>query len=179
MSAAPNDKDPWKGPVGKNGKLPPRGTPSANAAGSDSESPYNALSSKSFNYHFGCWKKALKDQKGKCMVCFDSTRNKHNTCDCPILKNLGFKTEKRTPSDTPHEAASRVATETPPSHGSTPSPAPALALAPPADSHQGSAVVPGAFSAATETMYDSGVEFDYKGKSEGVMYTVDKSKNTN
>ena len=95
------DKDPWKGPVGKDGKLPPRGPPSANAAGTDSKNPYDALSSKSFNYHFGRWNKALKEQKGKCMVSFDSARNKHNTCDCPILKNLGFKIEKRTQSDTP------------------------------------------------------------------------------
>ena len=39
------------------------------------------------------------------MVCFDSTQNEHNTCDCPILKNLGFKIEKQTPYDTPREAA--------------------------------------------------------------------------
>jgi hypothetical protein len=55
------NKDPWKGPVGKDGKPIPRGTPSANAAGTNSKSPYKALSSKSFNYRFGRWKKALKD----------------------------------------------------------------------------------------------------------------------
>jgi hypothetical protein len=114
------------------------------------------------------------------MVCFDSARNGLNTCDCPILKNLGFKIEKRTPSDTPpREAASHVVTETPPSHGSTPYLALAPAPAPPADSHQGSTVVPGMFLAATKTRYDSEDKFDYKGKSEGVVYTVDKSKNTN
>ena len=43
------DKDPWKGLVGKDGKSIPHGTPSVNAAGTDSESPYEALSSKSFN----------------------------------------------------------------------------------------------------------------------------------
>ena len=48
------NKDPWKGPVGKDGKPIPRGTSSANAAGTDSKSPYEALSSKSFNYLFGC-----------------------------------------------------------------------------------------------------------------------------
>jgi hypothetical protein len=47
------DKDPWKGPVGKDGKPMPRGTPSANVAGTDSKNPYEALSAKSFNYHFG------------------------------------------------------------------------------------------------------------------------------
>ncbi len=104
------NKDPWKGPVGKDGKPIPSGTPSANAAGTNSERPYEALSSKSFNYHFGRWKKSLKDQKGKCMICFDSARNKHNTCDCPIMKNLGFKIKKRSPSDTPRKAASQVAT---------------------------------------------------------------------
>jgi hypothetical protein len=50
--------------------IAPHPTPSANAAGSEGESPYDALSTKSFNYHFGRWKKALKEQKGKCMVCF-------------------------------------------------------------------------------------------------------------
>jgi hypothetical protein len=75
------DKDPWKGPVGKDGKPIHRGTPSANAVGTNSESPYEALSSKSFNYHFGRWKKALKEQKGKCMISFDTARNKHTTCD--------------------------------------------------------------------------------------------------
>ena len=45
------DKAPWKGPVGKDGKLAPRGTPSTNAGGSDLENAYKALASKSFNYH--------------------------------------------------------------------------------------------------------------------------------
>ena len=46
------DKDPWKGPIGKDGKIPCP-TPSANPAGSEGENPYNILSAKSFNYHFG------------------------------------------------------------------------------------------------------------------------------
>ncbi len=58
------DKDPWKGPVGKDGKLPPRGNPSADAARANSGDPYDALSKKSFNYHFGRWKKALKPKTG-------------------------------------------------------------------------------------------------------------------
>jgi hypothetical protein len=170
------DKDPWKGPVGKDGKPIPRGTPSANAAGTNSESPYEALSSKSFNYHFGRWKKALKEQKGKCMICFDTALNEHTACDCPIMKNLGFKIKKWSPSDTPPEAASRVATETP----STPAPAPAPTPTPPPpkDSQPGSAIVPGAFSAVTEpTYYDSGDEFNYEGKSDGAMY-AGNSKHT-
>ena len=115
------DKDPWKGPVGKDGK-PPCGNSSANAtAGTDSHTdPYDSLASKSFNYHFGRWKKALKEQKGKCMVCFASARNEHLTCDCPILWNLGYKLEKQSPSDNPRQAASRVATEPPPTQGTTP-----------------------------------------------------------
>ena len=42
---------------------------------------------------------------------------------------------------------------------------------PPKDSQPGSVVVPGAFSAVMETTYyDSGDEFNYKGKSDGAMY---------
>ncbi len=45
------DKDPWKGPVGRNGKVP-KGMSSANAAGTDSGDPYEVLAGKSFNHHF-------------------------------------------------------------------------------------------------------------------------------
>ncbi len=48
------DKDPWSGPVGKDGKVPRH--PSATAAGSslvDGENAYEALAGKSFAYHFG------------------------------------------------------------------------------------------------------------------------------
>ena len=92
------------------------------------------------------------------------------------MKNLGFKIDKRSPSDDPCEAASRVATET----LSTPAPAPAptLTTLPPKDSQPGSAIVPGAFSAVTEPTYcDSGDEFDYKEKSDGAMY-AGNSKHT-
>jgi hypothetical protein len=108
------------------------------------------------------------------MVCFDTARNEHNTCVCPVLKNLGFKIDKRTPSDNPRDAASRVMTEIPQSPA-LPAPAPTPSSAPPpasGDSQPGSMVAPGAFSAATE--YDSGDEFDYEGKSDGAMY-VNKS----
>ena len=170
------NKDPWKGPVGKDGK-PPRGNSSANAtAGTDSHTdPYDSLASKSFNYHFGRWKKALKEQKGKCMVCFASARNEHLTCDCPILLNLGYKLEKQSPSDNPRQAASRVATEPPPTQGTTPPPVPA----PPKDSQPGSAVVTGAFSAVNETSYDSGDKFYYEGKEDGAMYSADTNKSSN
>jgi len=49
------DKDPWKGPVGQDGKDPKR-TPSANTAGTDFGDPYDVLGGKSFNHHFGRWK---------------------------------------------------------------------------------------------------------------------------
>jgi hypothetical protein len=110
------------------------------------------------------------------MVCFDTARNKHNTCNCPIMKNLGFKIEKRSPLDNPCKAASQVVTEVP----STPAPAPAPTPAPPplGDSQPGFVVVPGAFSAVTETTYyNSGDEFDYEGKLDGAMY-VGNSKHT-
>jgi hypothetical protein len=52
-----------------------------------------------------------------------------------------------------------------------PAPAPTPAPPPPRDSQPDSAVVPGAFSAVTETTYyNSGDEFDYKGKSDGAIY---------
>ena len=46
-------RNPWKGLVGKDGKLAPRGTPSANAVVSDPENAYGAMAGKSFIYHFG------------------------------------------------------------------------------------------------------------------------------
>ena len=61
------------------------------------------------------------------MVCFGTARNPdHPTCDCPILRNLGFKLEKRTGSDSAaRDAASRVATDAGASAGPAPAPAPA------------------------------------------------------
>ena len=108
------------------------------------------------------------------MVCFDTARNEHNTCDCPVLKNLGFKIDKCTPSNNPCNAASRVVTEIP-QPPALPAPAPTPSSAPPpasGDSQLGSMVAPGAFSVATE--YDSGDKFNYEGKSDGAMY-VNKS----
>jgi hypothetical protein len=165
------DKDPWKGPVGKDGKAPVRGNPLANTADADSGDPYEALGGKSFNYHFGHWKKVLKTKKGACMVCFGLARNPdHLTCDCPILKNLGFKLLKCSCSDTSaHKVASRMARDTSlaPAKPTTPAPAPA----PPADTQPGTALVPGAFSVLTkQEYYDSGDEFDYKGKANCAMY---------
>jgi hypothetical protein len=106
------------------------------------------------------------------MICHGTARNpEHLTCDCPILKNLGYKIEKRSGSDTPaRDAASRVATDAGSATaglataGSAPAPAPT-------ESQPGSASAPGAFSASTEyEPYDSGDEFDYEGKAGGPMY---------
>jgi hypothetical protein len=159
------DKDPWKGPVGRDGKDPKR-TPSANTAGADSGDPYEVLGGKSFNHHFGRWKRALCAGLGTCMICHGTARNpEHLTCDCPILKNLGYKIEKRSGSDTPaRDVASRVATDAgSATAGSAPAPAPT-------ESQPGSASAPGAFSASTEhESYDSGDEFDNEGKAGGAM----------
>jgi hypothetical protein len=70
------DKDLFLGPMGKDGKVAQN--PSANAvvaAPRDGENVYKTLAAKSFNYHLGCWKKALSENKGKCMFCHDSVRN--------------------------------------------------------------------------------------------------------
>ncbi len=95
------DKDLFLGPVGKDGKVVQN--PSANAAATatgDGKNVYEELAAKSFNYHLGCWKNALLENKSKCMLCHNSARNtNHKTHDCPILKKLGFKLEKRTDSD--------------------------------------------------------------------------------
>jgi hypothetical protein len=74
------------------------------------------------------------------MVCFGTARNSdHPTCDCPILRNLGFKVEKRSGSDSAaRDAASRVATDAGASAGSAPTPAPAA----PVDTQPGSASSP-------------------------------------
>jgi hypothetical protein len=150
------DKDPWKGPVGRDGKVP-KGTSSANVAGADSGDPYEVLAGKTFNHHFGRWKRALRVENGKrglCMICHGTARNPdHPTCDCPILKNLGYKIEKRSGSE--RDAASRVATDA--TTKSSPAPAPS-----PNDASQpGSESAPGAFTASTEHLsYDSGDEFD-------------------
>jgi len=104
------------------------------------------------------------------MICHGKAHNpEHLTRDCPILKNLGHKTEKRSGSDTQaHDAASPVATD---AGSATAGTAPAPAPAPTAESQPGSASAPGTFSASTEhESYDSGDEFNYEGKAGGAMY---------
>jgi hypothetical protein len=151
------NKVPFLGPVGKDGKVVQN--PSANAAGAapgDGENVYEALVAKSFNYHLGCWKKALLENKGKYMFCHDSACNaNHKSRDCPILKKLGLKLVKRTDSDKA-DTASRV---TAPPTGDTTKPA--QTPAPSSDATSGSGSLPGGFSAAAEPVsYNSGDDYD-------------------
>jgi hypothetical protein len=158
------NKDLFLHPVGKDGKIVR--TPSANAATGDGENAYNALAAKSFNYHFGWWKKALAENKGKCMFCHDTARNAdYKSRDCPILKQLGLKLEKRVESDNT-DAASRV-TAPPTADPAKLAPAPAPSL----DTDSGSGTLPGGFLAAAEpASYDLGDKYDHEGKSSGSMY---------
>ena len=62
------DKDPWKGPVGKDGK--PLRHPSASAAGvsGDRSNPYDALAKCTFGFHVSKWRYASKDSSDTCLV---------------------------------------------------------------------------------------------------------------
>jgi hypothetical protein len=140
----------------------------ANAAGAtlvDGKNAYEALGAKSFIYHFG----AIGENKGKCMLCHDTTRNSdHKSRDCPILKKLGFKLEKRMVSDNAVGDAASHVTAPPAGNVSRPAPAPA----PASDATSGSGSIPGAYAAAAEPdSYDSGDDYDYKGKSSSLMYS--------
>jgi hypothetical protein len=67
------DKGPQAGPVGKDCKVPK--SPSANTAGTnvgEGKNAYKALVGKPFKYHFGHWKKALAENKSKCMFHHDT-----------------------------------------------------------------------------------------------------------
>ena len=103
------------------------------------------------------------------MFCFGTARNPdHNSCDCPILKNLGLRIKKHTAADnSDREAASRAVAAVSPASGATQPPT----NHPPPDNPAGAASAPGTFSASTEHVsYDSGDEFDYEGKADGAMY---------
>jgi hypothetical protein len=174
-------RDSWRGPVGHNGK--PVHTLSANVAESnvdpDPRKPFGVLAAKPFNYHLNCWRKSLTENKGKCLLCFNSACNTdHKTCNCPILKKLGLKFEKRSHAgNSTHDNVSRVATYV---AGTSPSPAP-----PPPTSgihsldNSSSSSIPGTFTASTDAeSYDLGEEFNYEGKCEGAFYSPSgKSKN--
>jgi hypothetical protein len=160
------DKDPWKGPIGKDGK--PSCNPSASVAGisGDQSNPYDALAKCSFGFHISRWRNACKDNSNLCMVCHNtSNKGGHHRKDCPILKQVGIKLVKQTPVDG-NKAASHVG-ESP-----APAPVPAPAAPAPAPTDGGSTATPGAFTAATEPdSYDSGEEFDYEDKYEGSVYS--------
>jgi hypothetical protein len=159
------DKDSFLGPVGKDGKV--ARTPLANAAGAalgEGENAYETLAAMSFNYHFVRSKKALMEDKGKCMFCHDTACNTDSR-DCPILKKLSFKMEKRSDLDNAN-AASRV-TAPPTLVSAKPAPAPAPSL----DNTSGSGSLPGCFSASAESdSYDLGDDYNSKGKLTGSMY---------
>jgi hypothetical protein len=168
------DKDPWKGPVGKDGK--PVRIPSAYTAGtsSDSSNPYESLSTCLFSNHMSCWQTNCKDGSNQCMICHN-TSNKpvHHSKDCPIMKKIGLKLVKQTPADGGDAAPSQVGYEAPP---------PAPPITPPANPNPpakngGSTGTPGAFTAATEPdSYELGDDFDYQGKYEGKVYSSSNSK---
>jgi hypothetical protein len=163
------NNDPWKGPVGEDGK--PARTPSANAASAsgDKSNPYEVMASCSFGNHMSCWQAGCKDSSERCMICHNtSNKPTHHSKDCPILKQIGLKLVKRTPGNG-GDAASRVGHEAP---TTAPAPAPPTAPAPAAVENGGSTGTPGAFTAATKAKsYNSGNEFDYKGKYEGSVIT--------
>ena len=167
------DKDPWRGPVGKDGK--PSRNPSASAAGvsGDRSNPYDALAKCSFGFHISRWRNASKDNCELCMVCHNtSNKGGHHTKDCPILKQVGLKLVKHTPANG-NDAASRVSDSPAPAPAPVP---PAPAPAPPVNG--GSTGTSGAFTAAMEPdSYDSGEEFDYEGKYDGSVYSGKSNSN--
>jgi hypothetical protein len=179
------DKDPWKGPVGKDGK--PVRTLSAYTVGAsgDSSNPYKSLTTCSFSNHMSCLQASCKDGSERCMLChITSNKPAHHSKDCPILKKIGLKLVKPTPADG-GDAASQVGHEAP-----LPAPptAPPTAPNPPANNGGsagmpgaftagGSAGMPGAFTAATEpNSYNLGDDFDYEGKYEGKVDSNGNSK---
>jgi hypothetical protein len=170
------DKDLFLGPMDKDGNVVQNPLANAvNAAPRDGKNVYEALAAKSFNYHLDCWKKALLENKGKCMFCHDSVCNtNHKSRDYPILKKLGFKLEKWMDSDKA-DATSWVTT--PPTGNTT---KPAQTPAPASNATFGSGSLPGGFSAAAEpVLYDSGEDYDYKGKSSESMYSGTSSDKPN
>jgi hypothetical protein len=102
----------------------------------------------------------------KCVICHNSAcSDPYSTKKCPILK-LGLKLEKRSAKDNSNYFASRVASDT---QATAPNPAPNPAPAP--DTGSGLPIVSGTCTTSTEDRpYDSGDDFDYKGKYEGVLY---------
>ncbi len=162
------DKDPWKGPVGNDGKV--SHNPSANAAGasvSASSNPYDALANLLFNKHINHWRYNCKNSSEKCLICHKISRDKpHNAKKCPILKNIGLKLVKRSLAET--DTSTRALNDGPP-----PAPPPAPVTAPPPSENSGSGTAPESFTVATDPYsYHSGDNFDYKGKLKSKVYDL-------
>jgi hypothetical protein len=84
------DKVPWKGPVGCDGK--PVRNPLVNTADSGNYGdPYERIAAKPFGYHMNHWHKGVVQQKGKCLVYFNTSANNpdHKTRECLILSKVG------------------------------------------------------------------------------------------
>jgi hypothetical protein len=147
------DKDPWTGPVSRDGR--PVRTLSVNTAGAGSGEPsaaYDAMGQVSFNYHFSRWLNFFSKLSEKCLICHNSAQgNRHSPSKCPILKKLGLKLEKRLAMDNSNNLAARAASNNSSGTATTPAPAPAPA------SNGGSTNVTGACTASTEAeSYNSG-----------------------
>jgi hypothetical protein len=141
----------------------------ANTAGAGSDEPsamYDAMEQVSFNYHISRWCKCFSELSEKCLICHNSAQgNRHSPSKCPILKKLGLKLKKHSATDNSNNLAARVASDNSSSTATTPAPAPASA------SNGRSTNILGACTASTEAeSYNSGKEFDYKGKYEGLLY---------
>ncbi len=128
---------------------------------------------KPYNYHLNHWRKAIIDNRCKCLLYHDTACDTdHKTRDCPILKRIGLKFEKQTDADN----ASQVVADALDSSPSPAPPPPTLGTLPLDTS--GSSSTPGTFTASTALdLYDSGKEFDYEGKWDSMFY-VSSSKSS-
>jgi hypothetical protein len=118
------EKDPWKGPIGKDGKV--SRNPLVNAAhvsSSASSNPYEALANLLFRKHLNHWRYNCKVNSEKCLVCHNTSQDKpHNAKDCPISKKIGLELVKCSLADT--NAMSQVGNDAPlPAQPSAPAPA--------------------------------------------------------
>ena len=128
------------------------------------------MPNKPFKYHFSHWKNSLTSTNLKqCMVCHGTDKNTgpHSSCDCPILKKLGFKLEKV------QSNASHAQVQEPPPPLVPPTPAQAsssLSLV------TSSTAPPAAMTAFAEE--DTSSEYSYEGKSDGLMFNGSNNSNT-
>ncbi len=170
------ETDRRKGPVGKDGKPCSPLAPAAGASvplGRDGTNPFEAMATLNFNKHFNHWQYNCKDGSEKCLICYNTLRDKaHASKDCPILKQIDYKLVK-------HSSNTNVACHVGSDGKTTPAvqpPAPTPAPTPSEGSSLGSA--PWAFTVVTELeSYDSWDNFDYKGKYEGKVYDASTKPN--